>query len=338
MYTLLLMTAMSSSPQTAEFNGFFRDLFSFNGCQGSCSGSCYGSCTGASSGCYGSSNCNGFGSRLRAFFSGSSCYGSCSGSSTGCSGSCHGSGYGCNGGFAPVPMGPGDFAAPLPAGAAAPGLDYLPATPVPAVPPASVPESRQRISLTGAGNRATVVVRLPADARLFAEGRLLALTSSERTFVTPPLQNGPEYSYTFRAEYLRDGETIARSKTVAVKPGATVTVEFTDGMAKAEPRKMEPAPAKPTSNPKTPAVPSALDRARITVKLPPGATLYVDGKKNERTEPVREFNTPPLPAGQEFAYLMKAEVLRDGRPETTTTKVSFRAGEIVTVDLTTPVK
>src|SRR5687767_4392490 len=40
MYTLLLMTAMSSSPQTAEFNGFFRDLFSFGGCQGS---SCQGS-------------------------------------------------------------------------------------------------------------------------------------------------------------------------------------------------------------------------------------------------------------------------------------------------------
>src|SRR5207237_2918889 len=116
-------------------------------------------------------------------------------------------------------------------------LDSSPATPVPAVPPASIPDSRQRISLTNTAgtNRATVIVRLPADAKLFAEGRLLTLTASERTFVTPPLQNGPEYSYTFRAEYARDGETIARSKTVAVKPGQTVTVEFIDGMAKADP-------------------------------------------------------------------------------------------------------
>src|SRR5205814_8158631 len=106
----------------------------------------------------------------------------------------------------------------------------------------------------GGANRATVVVRLPADAKLFAEGRLLALPSSERTFVTPPLQMGPEYTYTFRAEYLRDGETIARSKTVAVKPGGTVTVEFADGVAKAEPRKAESAPAKPTSIPKTPSL------------------------------------------------------------------------------------
>jgi uncharacterized protein (TIGR03000 family) len=60
----------------------------------------------------------------------------------------------------------------------------------------------------------------------------------------------------------------------------------------------------------------------------------VDGKKNERTEPVREFSTPALKPGQEYAYLMKAEVTRDGRPESQLTKVTFRAGEIVTVDFT----
>src|SRR6266545_1094650 len=175
MYTLILMTAMSTAPETAEFNGFFRDLFSLNGCRGSC----YGSCAGQSSGCYGSgTSC--FGSRLRAFFT-SSCYGSCSGRSAGCSGSCHGSGYSCAGGFAPVPMGPGEYAAPLPAGAALPGFDGVtPATPMPAIPPTSIPEDRRRITLTAptAANRATVIVRLPSDARLFAEGRQLTLTSS----------------------------------------------------------------------------------------------------------------------------------------------------------------
>lgn len=346
MYTLLLMTAMSTAPEAAEFNGFFRDLFSMNGCHGSCTGSCYGSCSGRTSGCYGSSSSSCFGSRFRSLFT-SSCYGSCSGRSTGCSGSCHGScygscqgsGYGCTGGFAPVPMG---FDASLPAGVMAPGFDgVMPATPLPAIPPTSVPEDRKRISLTApaGGDRATVIVRLPSDAKLFAEGRQLALTSSERTFVSPPLQTGPEYTYLFRVEYVRDGETIARTKQVAVKAGGTVTVEFLDGVAKAEPaRKAEPAPAKPTAAPKVPTIPSVGDRARITVKLPPGATLYVDGKKNDRTDPVREFNTPPLPAGQEFAYLMKAEIVRDGRPETTTTKVWFRAGDIVSVDLTAPAK
>ena len=42
MYSLVLMSAMSSAPATPEFNGFFRDLFF--GC-----GGCYGS----GNGCYG---------------------------------------------------------------------------------------------------------------------------------------------------------------------------------------------------------------------------------------------------------------------------------------------
>ena len=41
-----------------------------------------------------------------------------------------------------------------------------------------------------------------------------------------------------------------------------------------------------------------------------------------------------LPAGREYAYLIKAEVVRDGRPETFTQKVPFRAGERVVVDFT----
>jgi uncharacterized protein (TIGR03000 family) len=72
----------------------------------------------------------------------------------------------------------------------------------------------------------------------------------------------------------------------------------------------------------------------ITVTLPPGATLYVDDRKSPSTSPVRQFATPPLPAGREFAYLMKAEVVRDGRPEYLIQKVTFRAGERITVDFT----
>jgi uncharacterized protein (TIGR03000 family) len=83
-----------------------------------------------------------------------------------------------------------------------------------------------------------------------------------------------------------------------------------------------------------PTAPPAADRATITVKLPPGATLYVDNQKSPAATPVREFSTPPLPGGREFAYLMKAEMVRDGRPEYLIQKVSFRAGDRITVDFT----
>jgi uncharacterized protein (TIGR03000 family) len=79
-----------------------------------------------------------------------------------------------------------------------------------------------------------------------------------------------------------------------------------------------------------------VERAVIRVKLPPGATLYVDDQRSPSTELIRQFSTPPIPAGKEFAYLMKAEVFRNGQIETFTQKVPFRAGERVDVDFTIP--
>src|SRR5215467_408219 len=91
MYSLVLMTAMTTTPDTADFNGYFRDLFFGNNCSGSSSSNaprynCYGGCSGSSYNC-----------------SGSSYNYSCSGSAYNCSGSayaanCSGSYYnGCNG-------------------------------------------------------------------------------------------------------------------------------------------------------------------------------------------------------------------------------------------------
>lgn len=396
MYSLVLMTALTAAPETAEFNGFFRRLFSFGGCQGSCDGK--------GTGCYGSGyGCTGSRPRM---FAGSSCHGSCTGSGYGCTGSaarsagCSGSSYSCMGSanfsctggamssysctggamnsyFPPADPGSGCFGSQLssptmigdpfggmPVGPPMtyPGADGVrPAVPQPAEPPTVVPDSRSLrpylsyATPTGAGlGRGTVVVRLPADAELYAEGRRLALASGERTFVTPPLPSDQTYTYTFRAEYTRDGETLSRTKRVEVRAGATTTLEFAEnGLAKATP----PAPAAlpavpPAARPvqvtadltgkttpvaaKPAAVPADKpERARITVKLTPGATLFVDGRKVDGAGAVREFSTPPVPPGKEFAYLMRAERTVNGLPDSVETKVTFRAGEIVpTVDFT----
>lgn len=205
-----------------------------------------------------------------------------------------------------------------------------------------------------------MVVRLPADARLYAEGQLLNLTSGERSFVTPILPIGGEYGYTFKAEYVRNGETITQTRRVGVRAGGSVNVDFHDLSAARRPvESPEPmiatahttattestppaqTPTSPSTNPFlfggstiSSSVPANQDRARLTVRIPAGATLYVDGQKVEGTDTFREFTTPKLPGGREFAYLMKAEMLRNGRPESTTQKVLFRAGEIVSVDFT----
>ena len=99
-----------------------------------------------------------------------------------------------------------------------------------------------------------MIVKLPADARLFADARPLSLTGAERKFVSPELPSGPEFTYRFRIEYERDGETMSVTKKVPVRAGGTVTIEFADLTAKTAPeRERETSPgavaATPTSNP-----------------------------------------------------------------------------------------
>jgi uncharacterized protein (TIGR03000 family) len=66
---------------------------------------------------------------------------------------------------------------------------------------------------------ATVVIRLPAEARLTINNAATHQTSSTRTFVSPPLQPGKEVHYTLKAELVRDGKAITATKRVALRAG-----------------------------------------------------------------------------------------------------------------------
>lgn len=264
-----------------------------------------------------------------------------------------------------------------------PSIPYAPPETAPAFNPQNTGYRQNYAagsSLVSNGNpaaRATVIIKLPVDARLYADNKALNLTGSERQFVSPELPQGQEFAYRFRVEYDRGGETLSVTRKVAVRAGGLVTVEFNDITAKTMPEKnaggggSATVAATPTSNaatiaiptvtttatatgtttstvPTTPAVqlpqmPTApvqpapvMERATIRVKLPPGATLFVDDQRSPSTELVRQFSTPPIPVGKEYGYLMKAEVFRNGQVETFTQKVPFRAGERVDVDFTIP--
>jgi uncharacterized protein (TIGR03000 family) len=338
----------------------------------------------------------GLGDRVRRWFERDSAYGCCGGRSYGCFGasyacsgySCAGSAYSCFGGpaisYTPVFNGGLACQGGLPYSAPPPIFEPHHAVPgvapPPGVGPFAVPEvappmtppgtiglqqaGHNALASNGPTARATVIVKLPADARLSVDGRTMNLTGAERKFVTPELPVGQEFVYRFKVEYDRDGETLSVTKRVPVRAGGTVTVEFAD-LTAAKPAQSDKTSGTPTSTappavvpPVTPATPEKPgvntpgspntdspapgspvplpggDRATITVKLPPGATLYVDDRKSPSKEPVRQFSTPPLPAGREFAYLLKAEIVRNGHPETLTQKVPFRAGERVVVDFT----
>jgi uncharacterized protein (TIGR03000 family) len=70
-----------------------------------------------------------------------------------------------------------------------------------------------------AGARAVLKVEVAADARLYINGQLMRTASAERSFDTPVLQGGKTYTYTLRAETVRDGKTLSETRTVSVRAG-----------------------------------------------------------------------------------------------------------------------
>jgi uncharacterized protein (TIGR03000 family) len=73
---------------------------------------------------------------------------------------------------------------------------------------------------------ATIVVRLPADATLTVDDSSTRSTGDVRTFISPPLEPGREYTYTLRAVETRDGKKLERKRDVKVRAGQTSEVKI----------------------------------------------------------------------------------------------------------------
>jgi uncharacterized protein (TIGR03000 family) len=73
---------------------------------------------------------------------------------------------------------------------------------------------------------ATIVVSLPAEAKLTVDGAATKSVSATRVFASPALQPGQEYYYTLKAEIVRDGKTVPAVKRIAVRAGEESRVSF----------------------------------------------------------------------------------------------------------------
>ena len=67
--------------------------------------------------------------------------------------------------------------------------------------------------------------------------------------------------------------------------------------------------------------------ATIIVSLPANATLTIDDAATTSTASPRVFTSPVLPAGQDFHYTLKAQIVRDGKSVVVSKEVTVRAGE-----------
>jgi uncharacterized protein (TIGR03000 family) len=215
----------------------------------------------------------------------------------------HKSGGGCCGGYAaPVYTGCTGYAVP----AAGPTVVGYAGTPrYSDLPATGIPEAVATLP----ANRGQVVVRVPADAKLFADGQATQLSGTERVFLTPDLSGSRDFQYTLKVEYTINGETKSDSKQVVVRAGHRTIVDF--------------------------AVPSAeKTTSSVTVTLPENSKLFVDGVAAASTGGKHIFNTPELPKGKPFVYEFRADVEKDGKTESVSQKVTFNAGEPIVIDFT----
>ena len=78
--------------------------------------------------------------------------------------------------------------------------------------------------------------------------------------------------------------------------------------------------------------------ALLRVVLPADARLTIDGNPTRSPGEARLFVSPPLEPGRRYVYILRAEVVRDGKKVVETREVPVRAGEESEVTLTFPAR
>ncbi|HTU90350.1 MAG TPA: TIGR03000 domain-containing protein [Gemmataceae bacterium] len=197
MFSVVLMAALTTG----------MDLPDRGGCRGGGGGGCHGRRGGGCCGCYGGGGgCYGGG------------YGGCYGGGYGMGyGGCHGGygmGYGgCHGGYG---MGYGGCYG---------GGVMMQGMPKGAEKIDKKPSEKKEESLAPAP--ATILVQLPAEAKLLIDNEATTSTGGSRVFQSPTLNPGKEYHYTLTAEIVRNGKPIKAEQVVAVKAGQITPVTLT---------------------------------------------------------------------------------------------------------------
>jgi uncharacterized protein (TIGR03000 family) len=73
----------------------------------------------------------------------------------------------------------------------------------------------------------SVDVHLPADAQLWFEGQKTSQSGDERSFQSPPIDQGQAYTYVIRARWTENGKDVEQTRKVHVKAGDRVKIDFT---------------------------------------------------------------------------------------------------------------
>jgi len=82
------------------------------------------------------------------------------------------------------------------------------------------------VALIQSNDAAHIFVRVPPDAEVWFGNIKTNTLGVERSFVSPPLESGYEYTYRIRARWDENGRTIDRTRTLSVQPGRMYQLDF----------------------------------------------------------------------------------------------------------------
>ena len=228
MYSVVLMAALTTGSATPDWG---VKSYIGPGCYGCWGYGCYSACYGP--GCHHWNNgyygcvCSGWG-----------------GSSWGCNG-CNGcNGWGCNGcsgyygctcsgcaGFYGSPYSPmygGGPVNPMPPADPPMKKENDKKDPPPPPPPPDKTDENKEDKGTFLGNRARLLVEVPAGARLFIDDQPMRNTATLRTFRTPDLDRTQTYYYMVRVEIDQGGTTYREQRRVLLRAGEEIRQSFTE--------------------------------------------------------------------------------------------------------------
>ena len=170
------------------------------------------------------------------------------------------------------------------------------------------PKPAKETSASTATADALLAVSVPEDAKVFVNNQLTKTPGTERTFVSRGLTEGFDYTYQVRAEIMRDGQKIVRSRVVNLRAGQRAEVDFDFASAEQQ------------------------AETTLTVYVPEDAEVFLAGAPTKSKGKVRQFRTARLAPGESWKdYTVKVTLDRQGKPvtqERTITLVGGKAQEL----------
>jgi uncharacterized protein (TIGR03000 family) len=154
-----------------------------------------------------------------------------------------------------------------------------------------------------------ISVNVPADARIFVNGKTTTSTGTSRQYISRGLVAGRRYTYEFRAETTVDGKPVTDTQVVQLTAGEQAQVAFNFS------ERNEQNAAKAAST-------------KLTLNVPADAKVFLAGQETKSTGERREFISTKVTSGGKWDnYTIRVVANIDGKDVEKEETIKLAAGE-----------